>query len=77
MRRGWANHAWIDFINTPNYGDKKPRLKNSSEMLRIALIYDSGKRYVFDFDLAIKVLKLKEADIKKLEVAVKKEIAQL
>lgn len=46
-------------------------------MLHIAIIYDSGKRYIFDFELAQKVLKLTEEDIKKLETALKKEIQKL
>lgn len=46
-------------------------------MLHIAIIYDEDKRYIFDFELAVKTLKLKPADIKKLEVALKKEIAKL
>lgn len=55
----------------------KPKYKVNLEMLRIALIYDGDKRYVFDFDIAVKTLKIKAADIKKLEIALKKEIAKL
>ena len=47
-------------------------------MFKIAVIYeDTEKRYVFPFDIAIKTLKISEEDIKKLEVAVKKEIQKL
>lgn len=46
-------------------------------MWHLALIYDSGKRYIFDFEIAKKVLKLSDKDIKKLETAIKKEIAKL
>lgn len=47
-------------------------------MLSVAIIYDeSGKRYVFPIEIAVKALKLSSSDIKKLEIAVKKEIQKL
>lgn len=47
-------------------------------MLSVCIIYDeSEKRYIFPIEIAVKALKLKESDIKKLEVAIKKEIAKL
>lgn len=45
--------------------------------LSVAIIYDSGKRYIFPIEVAQKVLKLTEKDIKKLEAALKKEIQKL
>jgi len=41
------------------------------------VVYDSKRRYIIPFDVAIKTLELKEKDIKKLEKAVKKEIRRL
>lgn len=46
-------------------------------MLRIALIYDTDRRYIFDFAIAQKVLKISEEDTKKLETALKKEMQKL
>lgn len=46
-------------------------------MLSVAIIYDSGKRYIFPIELAQKVLKLSQEDLKKLEAAIKKEIQKL
>ncbi len=47
-------------------------------MLSIAIIYeDSGKRYTFPIEIAVKALKLKDNDLKTLEIALKKEIAKL
>lgn len=44
--------------------------------LKVCIIYDSDKRYIFDFELAKKVLELSEEDEKKLEIAIKKEIVK-
>jgi len=47
-------------------------------MFKLALIYEeSDKRYTMDFDIAIKTLKISDADIKKLEATVLKEIQKL
>lgn len=46
-------------------------------MYKIALIYDSEKRYIFPFDIVQETLKLSNEDIKKLEIAILKEIAKL
>jgi len=46
-------------------------------MFSIAIVYESGKRYVFPIDVLVKTLKLSDEDIKKLESAVKKEIQKL
>lgn len=46
-------------------------------MLSIAIIYDSGKRYIFPVELLKETLKLRDSDIKKLEAAIKKEIQKL
>lgn len=46
-------------------------------MFRVAIIYDSNKRYIFPFEVVKKVLKLTEEDIKKLEIALKKELQKL
>jgi len=46
--------------------------------LLVAIIYDeSGKRYTFPIEIAVKALKLSDSDVKKLEVAIKKEIQKL
>lgn len=41
---------------------------------KLALIYESGKRYIIPFEIARKTLKLSDEDIKKLEKATLKEI---
>lgn len=41
---------------------------------KLALVYESGKRYIIPFEIAIKTLKLSDEDIKKLETATLKEI---
>lgn len=46
-------------------------------MLSIAIIYESGKRYIFPIEIAVKALKLSDSDVQKLEVAIKKEINKL
>jgi hypothetical protein len=43
---------------------------------KIALIYDSDKRYVFDFDIVQETLKLSDKDIEKLETAVRLELSR-
>lgn len=40
----------------------------------LALIYESGKRYIIPVDILQKTLKISDEDMKKLEVAILKEI---
>lgn len=40
----------------------------------LAIVYESGKRYIIPLDILQKTLKLSDEDIKKLEKAVLKEI---
>lgn len=43
---------------------------------KIALIYDSGKRYVFDFDVIKETLNLTAEDVAKLEKAILVELSK-
>lgn len=45
-------------------------------MFSIALVYESGKRYILPFEIAEKVLQLKPEDIERLKIAVLKEISK-
>lgn len=45
--------------------------------MKLAVIYDSGKRYILDFEVVIKTLNLKPEEIDKLKAAALKEIAKL
>lgn len=41
---------------------------------KLALVYESGKRYIIPFEIATKTLKLSDEDIENLQKAVLKEI---
>lgn len=45
-------------------------------MFSLALVYDSGKRYIIPFEIAQKTLNISDNDVKKLEVAVLKEVSK-
>jgi hypothetical protein len=46
-------------------------------MFSIAIVYESGKRYILPIDVLVKTFKLSDEDIKRLEMAVKKEVQKL
>lgn len=45
-------------------------------MFKVALVYESGKRYIFPFEIVEKVVRITEDDMRKIEIAIKKEIAK-
>ncbi len=46
-------------------------------MFKVALIYESGKRYILPIELISEVVKLTDSDIERLKVIVLKEIQKL
>lgn len=46
-------------------------------MFSIAIVYESGKRYILPVDVLVKTFKLSDEDIKKLEAVVKREVQKL
>lgn len=47
-----------------------------NKKFKVMLVYDSGQRYVFPFDVVAETLNLKPADVRKLEDAVRLELSK-